>query len=30
VVVMLVGNKSDLAHIREVTVEEGTAIVIPI
>jgi Ras-related protein Rab-11A len=26
VVVMLVGNKSDLAHVREVTVEEGTAL----
>jgi len=26
VVVMLVGNKSDLAHIREVTVEEATAL----
>jgi len=23
---MLVGNKRDLAHIREVTVEEGTAL----
>lgn len=26
VVVMLVGNKSDLAHIREVTAEEATAL----